>query len=144
LSLAVLLLIGDAAARRHHRSNLVQFTDDDDLSGTADQSATEQTLHEVEKQMGATMKVDADTQKMAIKDNTKLSFNGDDFSKAQLTFGESSMIQIPVAQHIPGVTLIQELSTSDPIHGSLGEPKIKMEDLTPEQQFEEGQRRKKP
>lgn len=33
---------------------------------------------------------------------------------------------------------------SDPIHGSLGPKKIDMDDLTPEQQFEESQRRKKP
>jgi hypothetical protein len=33
---------------------------------------------------------------------------------------------------------------SDPIHGSLGPAKIKMDDLTPEQQFEEAQRRKAP
>ena len=33
---------------------------------------------------------------------------------------------------------------SDPIHGSLGEPKIAMRDLKPEQQFEESQRRKVP
>jgi len=32
----------------------------------------------------------------------------------------------------PGVTFVQ----SDPIHGSLGPPKAKKENLTPEQQFE--------
>jgi len=40
----------------------------------------------------------------------------------------------------PGVRFVQ----SDPIHGSLGEPQIKLRDLTPEQAWEEKQRRKKP
>ena len=33
---------------------------------------------------------------------------------------------------------------SDPIHGSLGPPPVKMEDLTSDQQFEEAQRRMPP
>lgn len=94
--------------------------------------------------MGTTMKVDEATIKTATKENTRVNFDadGETFSKAALTFPESSMVQIPVSHHIPGVTLIQELS--DPIHGSLGEPAVKSTDLTPEQQFEQSQRAKKP
>jgi len=44
--------------------------------------------------MGASMKIDADTQKSALKENTKLSFEGDGetFNKAQLTYPDSSMV----------------------------------------------------
>lgn len=50
------------------------------------------------------------------------------------------MIQTNYWHPYPGVTMVQ----SDPIHGSLGVPKPPMSDLTPEQQFEQSQRDKKP
>jgi len=100
---------------------------------------TMNSVKEAEKQYNHSVATDKDTYAMATKENTSMHFDDDDFSKASITF-DQSFVQIP--RHIPGVTLIQELS--DPIHGSIGEPKIKMEDLLPEQQFEESQRRKKP
>lgn len=94
---------------------------------------TMNSIKEAEKQNNHSVATDKDTYTMATKENTIMHFDGDDdFSKASITF-DNSFVQIP--RHVPGVTLIQELS--DPIHGSIGEPKIKMEDLTPEQQFEE-------
>ena len=66
--------------------------------------------------------------------------DGETFSKAT-SLADNQMVQFPTYYNpVPGVTMIM----SDPIHGSLGAPKVKMEDLTPEQQFEESQRRKKP
>ena len=66
--------------------------------------------------------------------------DGETFTKAT-SLQDNAMVQFPTYYNpVPGVTMIQ----SDPIHGSLGPKKIDMDDLTPEQQFEEKQRRKKP
>ena len=78
----------------------------------------------------------------ALDYHNKLQFDqdGETFTKAT-SISDNAMVALPTYYNpVPGVTMIQ----SDPIHGSLGEPKIKMEDLTPEQQFEEAQRRKTP
>ena len=61
----------------------------------------------------------------------KMNFDndGETFSKAT-SVADNVMLQIPHYYNpVPGVTMLQ----SDPIHGSLGEPKISMKDLTPEQ-----------
>lgn len=66
--------------------------------------------------------------------------DGETFTKAT-SLQDNAMVQFPTYYNpVPGVTMIQ----SDPIHGSLGPKKIDLDDLTPEQQFEEKQRRKKP
>jgi len=53
LSLAVLLLIGDVAAVERHRQSLLQFPEEN--AEASEELITEQTLHEVEKQMGVKM-----------------------------------------------------------------------------------------
>jgi len=50
-------------------------------------------------------------------------------------------VHVPISGPIPGVTLVESYSSSDPIHGSLGPKKAKRGDLTAEQQFEYDQRR---
>lgn len=92
--------------------------------------------------MGKTIKTDGDTLAQSLDHYTKMNFDndGETFNKAT-SVADDIMLEFPTYYNpVPGVTMIQ----SDPIHGSLGEPKIKMRDLTPEQQFEEGQRRKSP
>lgn len=51
-----------------------------------------------------------------------------------------SRVNAKLDSEVPGVVLIG----SDPIHGSLGPPKVPKEDLTPEQQFEQSLRNMKP
>ena len=66
----------------------------------------------------------------ALDYHNKLQFDqdGETFTKAT-SISDNAMVALPTYYNpVPGVTMIQ----SDPIHGSLGEPKIKMEDLTPE------------
>ena len=92
--------------------------------------------------MGKSMKTDTETMNTALDFHNKLQFDqdGETFTKAT-SISDNAMVALPTYYNpVPGVTMIQ----SDPIHGSIGEPKIKMEDLTPEQQFEESQRRKTP
>lgn len=148
ISFVALLLIGDAAAEklyRRHGHNYVQFLEGDYEDWNTDFSqdkTSQESVTEAEKQMGHAMKADAESQNHAIKDSSKLHFDqdGETFSKAT-SINDSTLLAMPTYYNpVPGVTMIM----SDPIHGSLGEPKIKMEDLTPEQQFEESQRRKKP
>ena len=148
ISFVALLLIGDAAAEklyRKHGHSYVQFLEGDYEDWNTDFSqdkTSQESVSEAEKQMGHAMKVDAESQDQAIKGGSKLHFDqdGETFSKAT-SISDSTLLAMPTYYNpVPGVTMIM----SDPIHGSLGEPKIKMEDLTPEQQFEESQRRKKP
>lgn len=136
ISIVALLLIGDATAEKlykKHGHNFVQFFDGDFEDWNTDFSMdkiSQESVTEAEKQMGHAMKVDAETQKQAIKDGSKLHFDqdGETFSKAT-NINDSTLLAMPTYYNpVPGVTMIM----SDPIHGSLGEPKIKMEDLTPE------------
>jgi hypothetical protein len=145
----VLLLIGDASAetlyRNKHGKSYVQFLEGDYEDWNQDFSQDKQaqeSLAEAEKQIGKTMKTDSETMNTALDYHNKLQFDqdGETFTKAT-SISDNAMVALPTYYNpVPGVTMIQ----SDPIHGSLGEPKIKMEDLTPEQQFEEAQRRKSP
>jgi len=151
LSLAVLLLIGDAAAtelyRNTHGKSYVQFLDGDyqepDWNQNLSQDQQSQdSVQEAEKQLGKSMKTDKETMNTALDYHNIIHFDqdGETFSKAT-SLADNQMVQFPTYYNpVPGVTMIM----SDPIHGSLGAPKVKMEDLTPEQQFEESQRRKKP
>merc|ERR1712238_462259 len=111
LSLAVLLLIGDASAetlyRNKHGKSYVQFLDGDYEDWNQDlvqDKQAQESVAEAEKQIGKELKTDSDTMTAALDYHNKLHFDqdGETFAKA------------------------------------------KMEDLTPEQQFEEGQRRKSP
>ena len=147
LSLAVLLLIGDASAetlfRNKHGKSYVQFLEGDYEDFAQDLSQDKQSqesIKESEKQIGKSLKTDTDTMNTALDLHTKMHFenDGETFSKAN-SLSDNTMVALPTYYNpVPGVTMIQ----SDPIHGSLGAPKVKMEDLTPEQQFEESQRRK--
>lgn len=138
LSLAVLLLLGDAAAekiyRNRHGKSYVQFLegDFDDLnSDMLQEQQTKESVQEAEKQMGKPIKVDSDTMNASLDHYTKMNFDkdGESFNKAT-SVADNLMVALPSYYNpVPGVTMIQ----SDPIHGSLGEPKIKMKDLTPEQ-----------
>lgn len=67
-----------------------------------------------------------------LAENNNIHFNGDSLQKVTLQ---------PFETHkaYPGVTFVQ--IASDPIYGGLGAPAVAMEDLTHEQQFEEGLRR---
>ena len=68
--------------------------------------------------------------------NNNIRFNGDNLEKVTLHPYATRM-------KFPGVTFVQ--TESDPISGSLGHPAVDINDLTPEQAFEEGLRRmKKP
>lgn len=81
--------------------------------------------------MGKPIKVDSETMNASLDHYTKMNFDkdGESFSKAT-SVADNLMIALPTYYNpVPGVTMIQ----SDPIHGSLGEPKIKLKDLTPEQ-----------
>jgi hypothetical protein len=133
-----LLLVGDAAAeklyRNKHGRSYVQFLegDFDDLNQDfiAEQQ-TKESVQEAEKQMGKTIKTDAETMNSSLDHYTKLNFDqdGETFSKAT-SVADNLMLELPTYYNpVPGVTMIQ----SDPIHGSLGEPKIDLKDLTPEQ-----------
>lgn len=137
LSLAILLLLGDASATKiykKHGKSYVQFLegDFDDLNqDLAQEQQTNESVNEAEKQMGKQIKTDSDTMNASLDHYTKLNFDqdGETFSKAT-SVADNVMLAIPTYYNpVPGVTMIQ----SDPIHGSLGEPKIKMKDLTPEQ-----------
>lgn len=138
LSLAVLLLIGDAAAekiyRNRHGRSYVQFLegDFDDLSqDLAQEQQTQESVQEAEKQMGKPIKTDSDTMNASLDHYTKMNFDqdGETFSKAT-SVADNNLLEIPTYYNpVPGVTMIQ----SDPIHGSLGEPAIKMSDLLPDQ-----------
>tara|TARA_B100000513_G_C11824332_1_gene160163 strand:- start:123 stop:608 length:486 start_codon:yes stop_codon:yes gene_type:complete len=149
LSLAVLLLIGDASAetlyKNKHGKSYVQFLDGDYEDWNQDFSQDKQaqeSVTEAEKQIGKSMKTDSDTMNTALDYHNKLHFDqdGETFTKAT-SISDNAMVALPSYYNpVPGVTMIQ----SDPIHGSLGPAKIKMDDLTPEQQFEEAQRRKTP
>lgn len=138
LSLAVLLLIGDAEAtklyRKSHGRSYVQFLEgdyDDIAQDETLQQQTHESVQEAEKQIGKPVKTDADTMNASLDHYTKMNFDqdGETFSKAT-SVADNVMLQIPHYYNpVPGVTMLQ----SDPIHGSLGEPKISMKDLTPEQ-----------
>jgi len=81
--------------------------------------------------MGKSIKTDSDTMNASLDHYTKLNFDqdGETFSKAT-GVADNVMVELPTFYNpVPGVTMIQ----SDPIHGSLGEPKIDLKDLTPEQ-----------
>ena len=116
LSLAVIALIGGSSAshhhhhRPHHHSN-VQFVDadaDDDL-------VTQQSIAESEKEHGAKMAVlDEDHYKAAIKADSSLKFNGDEFEKSDrvenslhrnLLIG-TGFLNMEVPRSYPGVTMI--------------------------------------
>ena len=80
--------------------------------------------------MGKPVKTDTETMNASLDHYTKMNFDndGETFSKAT-SVADNVMLQIPHYYNpVPGVTMLQ----SDPIHGSLGEPKISMKDLTPE------------
>ena len=138
LSLAILLLLGDAEAttlyRKSHGKSYVQFLEgdfDDIAQDFQQEQQTLNTVQEVEKQMGKQVKVDGETMNASLDHYTKMNFDndGETFSKAG-SVADNLMLQIPHYYNpVPGVTMIQ----SDPIHGSLGEPKISLKDLTPEQ-----------
>ena len=73
------------------------------------------------------MKTDSETMTTALDYHNKLQFDqdGETFTKAT-SISDNAMVALPTYYNpVPGVTMIQ----SDPIHGSLGEPKIKMEDF---------------
>jgi len=92
---------------------------------------TKESVQEAEKQMGKSIKTDSDTMNASLDHYTKLNFDqdGETFSKAT-SVADNIMLEFPTFYNpVPGVTMIQ----SDPIHGSLGEPAIKMKDLLPEQ-----------
>ena len=82
LSIAVIALIGSAAAHRHHHHHRhphhkynVQFVDQAD-----DEDFTTQSIAESEKEHGAKMAVlDDDHYKQAIRADNKLKFTGDEF-----------------------------------------------------------------
>ena len=81
--------------------------------------------------MGKSIKVDPETMAQTLDHYTKMNFDndGESFNKAT-SVADNIMLQYPTYYNpVPGVTMIQ----SDPIHGSLGEPKIDLKDLTPEQ-----------
>ena len=103
VSLAVLALLGDAAAIRHHHKHHHR--------------------HHHPKQFVQFIDGDFDDDEQMVQRN---------------------VMGAPVA--VPIGTLLQSQADafSDPIHGSLGEPKIPMADLNPDQQFEQRQRNMKP
>lgn len=81
--------------------------------------------------MGKSIQTDSDTMNASLDHYTKMNFDqdGETFSKAT-SVADNAFIELPTYYNpVPGVTMIQ----SDPIHGSLGEPKPKMKDLKPEQ-----------
>lgn len=156
LSLAVIALIGSSSAHHHHhhkphhRSN-VQFVDAD----MDDDAVTAQSIAESEREHGAKMAVlDEDHYKAAIKADSNLKFNGDDFQHSDrvenslhrnLLIG-TGFLNMEVPRSYPGVTMISSAAQleSDPIHGSLGPPKVDINDLDGAAAFEEKQRRMPP
>ena len=116
LSLAVIALIGGSSAahhhhhRPHHHAN-VQFVDAD----ADDDAVTQQSIAESEKEHGAKMAVlDEDHYKAAIKADSRLKFNGDEFEKSDrvenslhrnLLIG-TGFLNMQVPQSYPGVTMI--------------------------------------
>merc|ERR1711865_421468 len=155
VSLAVLALIGETAAVRHHQrkyrvvnNSLIQFMDGDQED---EEVVTQQSIAEAEKIHSAKLTLDGDLFQASTKMNNKLNFKDEDsFDKS--TRVNNSMengnlvqfiedVHVPISGPIPGVTLVEAWSSSDPIHGSLGPKKAKRGDLTAEQQFEYDQRR---
>jgi uncharacterized protein with PIN domain len=116
LSLAVIALIGGSSAahhhhhRPHHHAN-VQFVDAD----ADDDAVTQQSIAESEKEHGAKMAVlDEDHYKAAIKADSRLKFNGDEFEKSDrvenslhrnLLIG-TGFLNMEVPRSYPGVTMI--------------------------------------
>lgn len=156
LSLAVIALIGGSSAAHHHHHHrpharqLVKFVDEAD-----DDAITAQSIAESEKEHGAKMAVlDDDHYKAAIKADNVLKFNGDEFTKndrvenslhRNLLLG-TGFLNMEVPKSYPGVTMISSAAQlrSDPIHGSLGPPKVDIKDLDGAAAFEEKQRRMPP
>jgi hypothetical protein len=155
VSLAVLALIGDAAAVRHSQrkyrvvnNSLIQFMEGDQED---EETVTQQSIAEAEKIHSAKLTIDGDLYQKSTTMNNKLDFKDEeDFNKS--TRVNNSMengnlvqfiedVHVPISGPIPGVTLVESYSSSDPIHGSLGPKKAKRGDLTAEQQFEYDQRR---
>ena len=115
LSLAAIALIGGSSAshhhhhRPHHHTN-VQFVEDAD-----DDAVTQQSIAESEHEHGAKMAVlDEDHYKAAIKADSRLKFNGDEFEKSDrvenslhrnLLIG-TGFLNMQVPQSYPGVTMI--------------------------------------
>lgn len=115
LSVAVIALIGGTSAahhhhhRPHHHAN-VQFIDEAD-----EEAQTQQSIAESEKEHGAKMAVlDEDHYKAAIKADSKLKFNGDEFEKSDrvenslhrnLLLG-TGFLNMEVPRSYPGVTMI--------------------------------------
>ena len=128
--LAIIALFGGVDA--------IRFALDNETDEDAD---TAQSIAEAEKAHGAKLTMGDKTMKAALAENNRLNFKEDeDFAKASKTWkSESEYVGIhsDMPKFYPGVTFIQ----SDPIHGSLGPPKVPLDDLTPEQAFEEKQRR---
>ena len=115
LSLAVIALIGGSSASHHHHHRphhhaAVQFVDEAD-----DDAVTQQSIAESEKEHGAKMAVlDEDHYKAAIKADSKLKFNGDEFQKSDrvenslhrnLLLG-TGFLNMEVPRSYPGVTMI--------------------------------------
>ena len=155
VSLAVLALIGDAAATRHAQrkyrvvqNSLIQFMEGDQED---EETVTQQSIAEAEKLHSAKLTVDQDLYQKSTKMNNRLAFKDEDTFEKNTRVNNSmengTLVQfipevhVPISGPIPGVTLIEADATSDPIHGSLGPKKAKRSDLTPEQQFEYDQRR---
>jgi len=116
LSLAVIALIGSTSAAHHHhhrsphhRTN-VQFVADED-----DDAITAQSIAESEHEHGAKMAVlDEDHYKAAIKADSILKFNGDDFQHSDrvenslhrnLLVG-TGFLNMEIPRSYPGVTMI--------------------------------------
>lgn len=115
LSLAVIALIGGSSASHHHHHRphhhaAVQFVDEAD-----DDAVTQQSIAESEKEHGAKMAVlDEEHYKAAIKADSKLKFNGDEFQKSDrvenslhrnLLLG-TGFLNMEVPRSYPGVTMI--------------------------------------
>ena len=79
------------------------------------------------------MKLDKDTMSAAFDKHTKFHFGSDGQTMATIgNMSENNLLQQEASYQMTpngGIWLVQ----SDPIHGSLGGPKVRMEDLTPEQ-----------
>jgi hypothetical protein len=125
------------------------------IEGDLDEDTTVQSIAESEKEHGAKMAVlDEDHYKQAIRQDNKLKFSGDDFQKndrvenslhRNLLIG-TGFINMDVPKSYPGVTMISSAAqlNSDPIHGSLGPPKVDMKDLDGAAAFEKKQRSMPP
>lgn len=119
MSIAVLALIGGSEAHRHHqhrhphsRQN-VQFVEGDYEEDN--NAITEQSIAESEKEHGAKMAVlDEDHYKQAIAQDSKLMFNGDEFTKSARTENSlhrnllvgTGFLNMEVPKSYPGVTMI--------------------------------------